>query len=67
MLSGLYGLSPVNRKHFGSSATECKPVTNFPYRLHLAKLQEQDLNLQCQPNNFALRYPSASLHHKDNN
>jgi hypothetical protein len=39
MLSGLYGLSPVNRKHFGSSAIICKPVTNFPLRLHLAKPQ----------------------------
>jgi len=39
MLSGLYGLSPVNRKHFGSSAIICKPVTNFPLCLHLAKQQ----------------------------
>jgi len=29
-LSGLYGLSPVNRKRFGSSAIICKPVTTFP-------------------------------------
>ncbi len=59
-LSGLYELSPVNRKRFGSSAIICKPVTNFPWRLHLAKLQGWDLNPQCQQN-FALRYPSATL------
>jgi|DEB19_MinimDraft_3_1074340.scaffolds.fasta_scaffold01087_2 hypothetical protein len=47
MLFGLYGLSHLYRKHFGSSATECKPVTNFPYRLHLAKLQGWDSNPQC--------------------
>jgi hypothetical protein len=33
----LYELSPVNRKRFGSSAIICKPVTNLPLRLHLAK------------------------------
>jgi hypothetical protein len=44
-LSGLYGLSPVNLKRLGSSAIICKPVTNFPIRLHLAKLQGHDSNM----------------------